>query len=195
MKKAITLIIIIIITCNIKAQDIIHTKDGQEISTKVEEVGIDVVKYKKFDKQTGATYLILKSDIVSIMYEDGEIDVFSQKTKKQNTTSKVQKENTDIYSNSDKNEKQDKFTLVGKIYAAEVAGQYQFFTFNADKSVEYTVRNKSLKVKEQKTYTYNLEYPKLEILQDNLIKRTFIFIDRNTIRWDSQSGFYEFIKL
>jgi len=40
-----------------------------------------------------------------------------------------------------------------------------------------------------------MEYPKLEILQDNLIKRTLIFIDRNTIRWESQSGFYEFIKL
>jgi len=52
MKKILTLITIIIITCNIKAQDIMITKDGQKIEAKIEEIGFDIVKYKKFHNQT-----------------------------------------------------------------------------------------------------------------------------------------------
>ena len=204
MKKLFTIIIILISVLNTFAQDIILTKDGQKIEAKVEEVGIETIKYKKYNNQSGAAYLILKSDIVTIMYENGEFDVFSQEPKKQNSTPKVQKEKTETNSTSDKDEKQDtqnkqdKFTLVGKTFATEVAGEYQIFTFNTDKDVEYTVRKKSLlgKVLEEKKYTYTLKYPKLEIVQDNLVKRTLFFIDRNTIRWETQNGgLYEFIKL
>jgi len=85
MKKSLLLIIIIIITCSIKAQDIILTKDGQKIEAKVEEVGIETIKYKKYNNQSGAAYLILKSDIATIMYENGEFEVFKQETQKSNT--------------------------------------------------------------------------------------------------------------
>jgi uncharacterized membrane protein YidH (DUF202 family) len=83
MKKTLSLIIIIIITCSIKAQDIMITKEGQKIEAKVEEVGLETIKYKKYNNQSGATYLILKSDIASIMYENGEVEVFSQQAQKQ----------------------------------------------------------------------------------------------------------------
>ena len=196
MKKPIFLLLIIITTiCSIKAQDVMITKDGKKITAKIEEIGIDIVKYKKFENQNGPTYSINKNEVASIMYENGEIDVFSKEKKEQNTTPKVQVEKTITNSNLEKNEKQENFTIVGKIFAADVAGQYQFFAFHADKKVEYTARNRSLTLKEQKTYTYNLDYPKLEILQDNLIIKTLFFIDRNTLRWESHNGFFEFIKL
>lgn len=82
MKEALTLIIIIIITCSIKAQDIMITKDGQKIEAKVEEVGIETIKYKKYNNLNGVAYIILKSDIASIMYENGEVEVFTQKSQK-----------------------------------------------------------------------------------------------------------------
>jgi len=195
MKKTIFLLLILITTCSVKAQDVMITKDGKKISAKIEEIGIEIVKYKKFENQNGPTYSINKNEVASIMYENGDIDVFSKEKKEQNTTPKVQVEKTVTTGSLEKNEKQEQFTLVGKIFAAEVSGQYQFLSFKADKKVEYTVRNRSLTLKQQNTYTYNLDYPKLEILQDNLIKGTFFFIDRNTLRRESHDGFFEFIKL
>jgi len=82
MKKLLSLIIIIIINCSIKAQDIMITKDGQKIEAKIEEVGIETIKYKKYNNQSGAAYLILKSDIASILFENGEVEVFSQEVQK-----------------------------------------------------------------------------------------------------------------
>jgi len=80
MKKIITIIIIVIAGFNAKGQDIILTKDGQKIEAKIEEIGIKTVKYKKYNNQSGTSYLIKKNDIASILYENGDYDVFNEKT-------------------------------------------------------------------------------------------------------------------
>ena len=82
MKNIFALIIIFLVAVNIKAQDIIITHDGKKIEAKVIEVGVEVVKYKKYDYQEGVSYSIKKSDIASIMYEDGSFDVFSKEARK-----------------------------------------------------------------------------------------------------------------
>ena len=79
MKKLIIVIIICIAAFNTKAQDIILTKDGQKIEAKIEEVGIKTVKYKKFNNQSGTSYLIKKNDIASIKYENGDTEAFNEK--------------------------------------------------------------------------------------------------------------------
>ena len=86
MKKTLALIIIIIITCNIKAQDIMITKDGQKITAKIEEIGTNVIKYKKNDNPTATTYSINKSDVASILFENGDFEVFSQQAQKAQQT-------------------------------------------------------------------------------------------------------------
>ncbi len=62
------------------AQDIIILNDGDEISAKVTEIGIDVVKYHKFENQSGPIYSINKDDVFMIRYQNGEKEVFKKST-------------------------------------------------------------------------------------------------------------------
>lgn len=59
-------------------QDIITKKDGTDIQARISEVGVNDVKYKKFNNQDGPSYTIAKSDILMITYENGERDVFAE---------------------------------------------------------------------------------------------------------------------
>ncbi len=58
------------------AQDVIVMNDGSTTLSKVLEVNINDVKYKKFSNIDGPTYVIPKSDIMAINYENGEKDYF-----------------------------------------------------------------------------------------------------------------------
>ena len=69
-------------TENLMAQDVLITKEGQKVLSKIEEIGIDVVKYKKFENLTGASYLISKKDVASILYENGDFEVFIEQHQK-----------------------------------------------------------------------------------------------------------------
>ena len=59
------------------AQDIIVTLDGDEIKSKVIEVLINEVKYKKYDNMNGPLYGILKSEVLMVKYENGLKDIFT----------------------------------------------------------------------------------------------------------------------
>ncbi|NPA67128.1 MAG: hypothetical protein GXO50_00815 [Chlorobi bacterium] len=75
--KKVVLIFVLFISVNAFSQDIITKKNAEKIEAKVVEVGLDAVKYKKFSNQSGPTYVISKSDIHDILYENGTRDVFS----------------------------------------------------------------------------------------------------------------------
>ena len=62
------------------AQDIIVKRDGSTIMSKVTEVGIAEVKYKKWANKNGPTYVISIAELLSINYENGEKDDFSKNT-------------------------------------------------------------------------------------------------------------------
>ena len=79
------------------AQDIIVTKESKKINAKVTRVDLDKVTYKNFDDQEGASHTILRRDVVSILYEDGEVETFGQDTKaavKSQTATPVEKQKT-----------------------------------------------------------------------------------------------------
>ena len=61
---------------SVSAQDVIVKKDGSTILSKVLEVNVADIKYKKFSNLNGPTYTITKSEIMSINYENGEKDDF-----------------------------------------------------------------------------------------------------------------------
>jgi hypothetical protein len=76
--KTLASIIICIFTYNaVFGQDIILLKTNEQIKTKVVQITATEVKYKNFDNQTGPTYTILKSDVVSVKYENGIEDVIN----------------------------------------------------------------------------------------------------------------------
>lgn len=62
------------------AQDVIVLHNGDEIKAKVEEVGTDEVRYRKFENPSGPVYTIKRADVFMIRYESGGRDVFNQQT-------------------------------------------------------------------------------------------------------------------
>jgi len=61
-----------------KSQDLIILKTGDEIQALVSEVGLDVVKYKKYENPDGPVYTIQKEKIFMIKYANGSKDVFNE---------------------------------------------------------------------------------------------------------------------
>ena len=82
MKKQKLLFIIISLSLfgtSLFAQDIIVKKDGQEIESKVTEIGTDEIKYKKYSNLEGPIYSINKDELVFIKFKNGEKEVFTLK--------------------------------------------------------------------------------------------------------------------
>ncbi len=63
---------------NMYAQDIVFKKNGDEIKTKVLEVNILDIKYKKWENQQGPLYTLPKNEIFMIKYQNGDKDVFKE---------------------------------------------------------------------------------------------------------------------
>lgn len=59
------------------ACDQIVLRNGDVIDAKVKEVGVNEIRYKKCDRQDGPDYTILKRDVLSIRYSNGEVERFS----------------------------------------------------------------------------------------------------------------------
>ena len=69
------------------SQDVIIKKSGDEIKAKITEVGLDIVRYKKFDHIEGPIYTIAKYEILIIRYENGTKDIFNEKIKPESISS------------------------------------------------------------------------------------------------------------
>jgi len=78
LRKVVAIAICLASSVKLFAQDIIVMKNGDEIQAVVQDVGIDDVKYKKFDNPDGADYTLEKSEIFMIKYENGSKDVFNE---------------------------------------------------------------------------------------------------------------------
>ena len=92
MRRILFLFLISIITIQSAfSQDNIIKKNGDEIKAKVVEVGTTEIKYKKFEKQSGPTYVIEKADVFMIKYEDGQKMYLIPLQKKQRKNQQKQK--------------------------------------------------------------------------------------------------------
>ena len=77
MKKFIVLTLMLLGCCAAAyAQDVIRTKNGQEIQAKVLTVGDNSIQYKKYSNLDGPTYTMAINQIASIEYENGESDLY-----------------------------------------------------------------------------------------------------------------------
>lgn len=72
--KQVLIVLLLLCAANVSAQDVIVKKDGSTILSKVLEVNQDAVKYKKSSNLEGPIYTISLSEILSINYENGDID-------------------------------------------------------------------------------------------------------------------------
>lgn len=78
MKKFILLALLVTVNLSAFAQDLIVLKDGTVIKSKVTEIGIQEIRYKKWSNLEGPSYVIEKSDVLSINYENGEVESFKE---------------------------------------------------------------------------------------------------------------------
>jgi hypothetical protein len=76
MKRILILAVLICITVASNGQDLITPKKGDVIEAKILEVTSAEVKYKKWNNQEGPTFVINKGDIMMIVYQNGDRDVY-----------------------------------------------------------------------------------------------------------------------
>ncbi|MEP1094243.1 MAG: hypothetical protein ABJG78_04000 [Cyclobacteriaceae bacterium] len=77
MMKLTLIVLGLSIMTNATSQDVITTKDGNEIEAIVKEVTVESVKYQKKENPDGPIYTLNKSEIFMIKYENGTKDVFT----------------------------------------------------------------------------------------------------------------------
>jgi hypothetical protein len=68
------LLLIIIFSAKLKAQDTLFLFDGTKIASQILEVGISEIKYKKENNPDGPTFITYKSDVNIIKYRNGLSD-------------------------------------------------------------------------------------------------------------------------
>lgn len=73
MNKTIPILLVLLLfsTLSSFSQDIVTLKTGEEIRAKVLEVSVSEIKYKRFDNLSGPIYVLPKSGIEKIEYENG----------------------------------------------------------------------------------------------------------------------------
>ncbi|MES2139863.1 MAG: hypothetical protein V4511_09135 [Bacteroidota bacterium] len=81
MKKSIFLICSLLFTVYSYSQDVIYKTDNTKLEGKVLEVGISEIRYKLASNPDGPTYIISKSDLVLITYQNGSHQLFSSENK------------------------------------------------------------------------------------------------------------------
>lgn len=91
MKRMLSMLLMLLVSMVVAAQDVIVKKDGSTILSKVVEVSDTQVKYKKFSNLEGPTYIVSISELTSINYQNGEKENFgsSQATVTQTQTPSV----------------------------------------------------------------------------------------------------------
>ena len=88
MKRLVIILLIsFFVPVTLFAQDIITKKDGTDIQAKIIEVSNTEIRYKKYNYQEGPTFVLSKSDILIIRYENGENEVVEDKVSKQEENS------------------------------------------------------------------------------------------------------------
>jgi len=95
-------LVIILLTSSVSAQDKIYLKSGENIDSKILEVNINDVKYKKLSNLEGPLYTIVKSDIHMVIYENGESEIFTSNNSNEIDSSSIEKTKAFIVSSINK---------------------------------------------------------------------------------------------
>lgn len=81
MKKIVIFVFFVfLISLNVLAHDIIVLRNGDIINGIVTEVSTSHIKYKKISNPDGPLYTLEKNEVLSIKYENGDVDKFDTST-------------------------------------------------------------------------------------------------------------------
>lgn len=70
-------VICLFIASSVYAQDIVVTLDAKSIKAKVLEINDQEIKYKDFENPDGPIYVIKKSEVNMIVYQNGKVETFN----------------------------------------------------------------------------------------------------------------------
>ena len=73
----------------LRAQDIIIKQDASEIEARIQEVGDQVIKYRRHSNPSGPLYTIRRSEVFMIRYENGEQVAMGAAKEKTATTTRI----------------------------------------------------------------------------------------------------------
>ena len=73
---ALSLIVLFLTPSLLKAQDVIMKNDSTTIESKVLKIDKNVIEYKKWSNPDGPVYTINISDVLSIAYQNGEVEYY-----------------------------------------------------------------------------------------------------------------------
>ncbi|MGL6267926.1 MAG: hypothetical protein ACRC2O_08365 [Chitinophagaceae bacterium] len=65
----------------VKSQDKIYKRGGDIVLAKIQEIGVDEIKYKRFDEPDGPVYGIEKDRIVKIIFQNGRTESYKSSLK------------------------------------------------------------------------------------------------------------------
>lgn len=118
-------LILLIFSGLTKAQDTIRFRTGEIKVVKVNEVGLDNIKYIRFDNLTGPNYVIPKSDIALIRYASGYVDSFNVSSPSVKPIEKIQSQSKQISSVSQSPLSNEKIVIRGTdlFYAGKPIGE------------------------------------------------------------------------
>jgi hypothetical protein len=72
---------LIVVFLNLSAlsysQDILVKINGDTIAAKINEIGLNEIKFKKFNNQEGPQYIVSKKEVSKIIFNNGEVEHFS----------------------------------------------------------------------------------------------------------------------
>lgn len=106
MKKYCITLLSVLYVSLLNAQDVIITKNAEKIEAKIIEVSPTEVKYKKTNNLDGPTFIFYTSDLQTIIYNNGDVQLFDvkedAKDKKENVV-----EITPVKSDTEKSEMAD----------------------------------------------------------------------------------------
>lgn len=78
MSKSILACLLVFAATYLYAQDEIIMANGDVLKSKIVEVGLNEVKYRKWENQVGPVYTVPRAHIFMIKYENGTKDVFGK---------------------------------------------------------------------------------------------------------------------
>lgn len=90
LKKLFIILTLLFVARMASAQDVIVKKDQSTIMSKVLEITSAEIKYKKWSNQDGPAYSIRRSEVLSINFENGEVETFLESPKHQSNNDSPQ---------------------------------------------------------------------------------------------------------
>jgi hypothetical protein len=160
MKNLLLLITFAFSLSNIKAQDTLTLRSGENIIVKIIEVGSTEVKFKKVTNINGPIFSTLKSDLILIRYENGSKDDFS--------SIKIESPK------SDENQFNQGYNDATKYYKSyKLAGTAVFFTSAFPLYGWFLGVSPALLLSSASPLDENLDYPDLNLMKNEQYARGY----------------------